>query len=45
MNYPAASHGASAILYDVVPGGCHPRMFLSGVQSESAWIPAKNMRE
>jgi hypothetical protein len=23
----------------------HPRMFLSGVQSEFAWIPAKSMRE
>ena len=34
MKNPAASSGVSKDLYNNFPKSCHPRMFLSGVQSE-----------
>jgi len=33
MNYPAASCGVSKTFRRIYPQICHPRMFLSGVQS------------
>src|SRR5580765_1600194 len=41
MNDPGASCGVSTSLHDIFPESYHPRMFLSGVQSEFAWIPLK----
>jgi hypothetical protein len=45
MNHAAAGYEVSMDHYDDVTRICHPRMFQSGVQSEFAWIPAKDMRE